>query len=97
MVRSRTAPRQRLIAGLTLAFLALIASPFWLPYALWLAAAAGCGHAPVAASNFAAAASYDLPGDRQYDVGIFPLTTPTYYCTEQEAKQAGFHHNPLDG
>lgn len=50
-----------------------------------------CGRQPVAATNFAAAYTYDLPGDPLYSVSPFD----TYYCTEQAAISAGYQHSPL--
>ena len=48
--------------------------------------AVSCMKAPVAASNFMAGNSYDLPGDPGYG----PSPFNKYYCTEQEAINAGF-------
>lgn len=58
-----------------------------LQYAL---AAVGCMGAPVAASRFMAGYSYELPGDQGYGPGVFN----EYYCSEQEARSAGFHPSP---
>lgn len=69
-----------------LGFLAGIGSGV-LQYAL---AAVGCMNAPVAASRFMAGYSYELPGDQGYGPGVFN----EYYCSEQEAKSAGFHPSP---
>lgn len=95
--RVRTTSRQRVAAFVTVVGILALLSPLWMAWALWLAATAGCGRVPVAATTFAAADSYDLPGERYYDVGFWPLIVPEYYCTEQQAKDAGFHHNPLEG
>lgn len=49
-----------------------------------------CGRLPVSASRFMAGYSYVLPGESYYSVGPFQ----EYYCTQQEAQKAGFHHDP---
>lgn len=67
----------------TLAFLGGIGSGV-IQYGL---SVAGCMKAPVAASSFMAGYSYDLPGDPGYG----PSPFNKYYCTEQEAINAGFH------
>ncbi len=48
-----------------------------------------CGGLPVVASGFAAAMSYNVPGDRDY--AVTPFDGP-FFCTEKEAKAADFHH-----
>lgn len=50
-----------------------------------------CGKPPVAATNFAAAYSYKLPGER----GSGPHPFHVYYCSPAEAEQAGYRHNQL--
>jgi hypothetical protein len=57
----------------------------------YAAATIACGRQPVVATSFAAAYSYNLPGDPLYSPGPFSQ----YYCTEQEAIKAGFRHSPL--
>ncbi|GAA0927290.1 hypothetical protein GCM10009560_29780 [Nonomuraea longicatena] len=49
-----------------------------------------CGGLPVVASGFAAAMSYDVPGDEYY--AVTPFDGP-FFCTEKEAEAAGFHHS----
>lgn len=44
------------------------------------------GHQPVIASNFAAAHSYILPGEKFYSPSVFS----EYFCTQIEAEKAGF-------
>jgi hypothetical protein len=46
---------------------------------------------PVAATKFAAAYSYELPGEPLYG----PSPFNEYFCTEQQAKNAGFRHSVL--
>jgi hypothetical protein len=48
-----------------------------------------CMSTPVAASDFMAGYTYELPGEKGYGPSIFNK----YYCTEQGAKNAGFRHN----
>jgi hypothetical protein len=50
-----------------------------------------CGKPPVAATNFAAAHSYALPGEH----GSGPHPFHKYYCSQAEAEQAGYRHSPL--
>lgn len=56
-------------------------------------ASIGCMRAPVTASRFMASNTYELPGEEGYGPDIFS----EYYCTEQQAKAAGFRHSPLTG
>ena len=92
------APRRR--TGVVIAVIAavVVLLLFLLPVALtlgvWTINFVRCGRQPVEATNFAAAYSYDLPGDREYS--YFPILVTSYYCTEAEAKKAGYNHNPLD-
>ncbi|GII93878.1 hypothetical protein Ssi02_41090 [Sinosporangium siamense] len=48
-----------------------------------------CGGLPVVASGFAAAMSYNLPGNEDYWVTPFD---GTFFCTAKEAEAAGFSH-----
>ena len=48
---------------------------------------ARCLHQPVTASKFMAGYSYHLPGQSGYGPNPFA----EYYCTEQQALNAGFH------
>src|SRR5688500_16329277 len=57
----------------------------------YAAASMGCMRAPVTASRFMAGNSYELPGDEGYGPDIFS----EYYCTEQQAKAAGFRRSSL--
>ena len=47
-----------------------------------------CGKLPIPASTFATSFIYLLPGDRYYGPG---KGVDKYFCTEQEALEAGFH------
>ncbi|RJL23208.1 hypothetical protein D5H75_33060 [Bailinhaonella thermotolerans] len=49
-----------------------------------------CGGLPVVATGFAAAMSYNVPGDEDYAVTPFD---ETFFCTEKEAKTAGYDHD----
>lgn len=60
----------------------------WVQYGV---AYAQCGHAPVAATSFAAAYSYKMPEDASYGPGIFNR----YFCTAKEAESSGFRRNVL--
>ncbi|MEA2657401.1 MAG: hypothetical protein QOI23_2766 [Chloroflexota bacterium] len=98
VVRKRTRGRWRAIWIAALAIWCLI----WVPIALLLAspfirfevATIQCGHQPAIATNFAAAYSYELPGDFDYGPGIFDSA---YYCSATEAEAAGFHRTTLRG
>jgi hypothetical protein len=92
-LRSRRAMRFILLLG-TVAVL-LVTSPVTVAWAIWLAADAGCGGPPVAANSFAAAYTYDLPGDRNYSPGVYPIIRPDYFCTEADAKAHGFSRDPI--
>ncbi|MEV0234165.1 hypothetical protein [Nonomuraea sp. NPDC050786] len=48
-----------------------------------------CGGLPVVATGFAAAMSYNVPGDEDYAVTPFD---GTFFCTEKEAKAADYQH-----
>lgn len=50
-----------------------------------------CGQLPVAATNFAAAYTFELPGEKGYGPSIFNQ----YFCTRKEAEHAGFRHSTL--
>lgn len=50
-----------------------------------------CGGQPITATTFAAAYNYWMPRDDGYTVN--PLTN-VYFCSEVEAKAAGFHRAP---
>jgi hypothetical protein len=71
----------------------LLTAPLTVPWAVWLNQVGLCGHQPVIASDFAAGYSYALPGDPDYQPGFFPFM-PTYFCTEDQAKAHGYHHEP---
>jgi hypothetical protein len=72
-----------------------LSAPLSVPWAIWLNEVRICGHEPVIATDFAAGYSYALPGDpHYYDPGIFPLLTPRYFCTEDEAKAHSYRHAP---
>lgn len=70
-------------------FVPLVSAYSWYPIYL-----IKCGRQPIAASDFAASDSYDLPSDRHYNADI--LTTDRYFCTEAEAQAAWYHRDPLD-
>ena len=80
-----------LVPGLVIVALTL---PFSVPWIVWLNEARTCGRQPVIASKFAAGYSYTLPGDRDYQPGLFPVIMPVYFCTESEAQAQGFHRAP---
>lgn len=67
--------------------------PFISPFSWYPIYFAKCGKQPVVASDFAAGDTYDVPGDKNYNVDIF---TSRFFCTEAEAQAAWYHHNPLD-
>ncbi len=92
-LRSRRAMRFILLLGIVAVL--LVTSPVTIAWAMWLAADAGCGGPPVAASRFAGADTYDLPGDSNYGPGVFPIVLPEYYCSEADAKAHGFKRDPI--
>ena len=49
-----------------------------------------CGKLPLVASRFAAAYSYKVPGDPGYGPGLFNYD---FFCSQEEAERAGFHHD----
>lgn len=91
-LRSRRAVRFILLLGIVAVL--LVTSPVTVAWAIWLAADARCGGPPVAATRFAAADTYDLPGDSNYGPGVFPIILPDYYCSMADAEAHGFHHDP---
>lgn len=91
-LRSRRAMRFILLLGIVAVL--LVTSPVTVAWAIWLAADARCGGPPVTATRFAAADTYDLPGDRNYSPGVFPIILPDYYCTKADAEAHGFHRDP---
>jgi hypothetical protein len=48
-----------------------------------------CGGQPITASEFAASYTYTVPGGK-----IYYTFGDRYYCSEQEAKDAGFRRYP---
>lgn len=85
---NRNKPR-KIIAAILIGSCLLIATLAGLGsgYMQYGAAHIICGKAPVAASKFMASYSYDLPGDTSYGPNPFN----EYYCSETDAKKAGFH------
>lgn len=69
-------------------YLASLFLPLVSPFARYPLYLLKCGRRPIAASDFASGYTYTLPGDKNYDVGVF---TNHYFCTEAEAHTAGFH------
>ncbi len=84
--------RFRVIACIIFATLTL---PVSLPWALIGFNTLRCGHAPVIGSSFAAGYSYRLPSSHSYtgDVNIF---TNAFFCSQQEAENAGYHKSTLE-
>jgi hypothetical protein len=91
-LRSRRAMRFILLLGIVAVL--IVTSPVTIAWTIWLAADARCGGPPVAADSFAAADTYDLPGDANYSPGVFPIILPDYYCTEADAEARGLHRDP---
>ena len=81
-----------LIILIPVAIVLLATTPYTVPWAIWLNEVRTCGHQPVVASDFAAGYWYALPGDPHYQPGYFPLVMPTYFCTEDQAREHGYHH-----
>jgi hypothetical protein len=90
--RSRRIERITFVVGLVAVI--VLTSPITVAWGIWTAAATTCGRPPVAASRFAAAYTYDLPGQSGYGAGLFPIIVPEYYCTESDAQAHGFQHDP---
>jgi hypothetical protein len=74
-------------------YLVSLLVPWVYPYTRYPVYFVKCGGAPVVATDFAAAYSYDRPGDKYY--GIDPFVSE-YFCTAAEAEAAGYHHNALN-
>lgn len=91
-LKSRRAMRFILLLGIVAVL--LVTSPVTVAWAVWLIADARCGGPPVVATRFAAADTYDLPGDGSYSPGVFPIIVPDYYCTKADAEAHGFHRDP---
>ena len=91
--RRRRGLRRGCAIAIAITAMALVLAPIALTLGVWTFNAARCGREPVEATSFAAAYSYDLPGDRDYS--IFPILVTAYYCTESDATKAGYRHNPL--
>ena len=63
-----------------------------LPDVLFAGYAVRCGHLPVTATTFAAADSYEEPGDYGYGPSLF---NAAYFCSAAEAERAGYHRTPF--
>ena len=63
--------------------------PFISPFTKFPLYIAKCGKLPVMASKFAAGYYYILPSSRSYGVNA---VMDSYFCSEDEAKKAGFSH-----
>lgn len=84
--------RKRALAGLASAVLALVLlAGLGNGYLQYSVAYVACGGRPISASSFAASYSYELPGESGYGPRVFNR----YFCTEQQAKAAGFRHSVL--
>ncbi len=73
------------------AILLVLFSPYVFSYLKYDYYYLRCGGSPVMATDFAASYTYKLPGQSGYKPTIFD----EYYCTEAQAKAAGFHASPL--
>ncbi|HYL07047.1 MAG TPA: hypothetical protein VEU76_00760 [Candidatus Udaeobacter sp.] len=91
--RSTGSDRRNAVIGLVA--LLLVSLPVTVAWALWIGAAARCVTLPVAGSRFMAADAYDVVGDSNYNVGLWPIVTNEYFCTTQDAEAAGMHPDPL--
>jgi hypothetical protein len=67
----------------------LLLSPAVLAFGPWTMAVVRCGHQPVSLSSFAAADSYQLPGDPHY--ARFWFLHDGWDCSEKDAIRHGFH------
>jgi hypothetical protein len=67
-------------------FISLMYMPYW--QAWW-----HCGHQPIIQVGFAAADTYERPGDPTYSPGLF---NDGYVCSEAEARAHGFQRSSLD-
>ncbi|MEV5887813.1 hypothetical protein [Nonomuraea fuscirosea] len=77
-----------LVAGIAVYALASI-TPLVSPMTHYPYHVIRCGGLPIVATNFAAAMSYNTPGDDDYAVTPFH---DTFFCQENEAKAAHYHH-----
>ncbi len=84
-------PERRLQRWVAAVALAVVALPPALIYGPWIYATTRCGRQPVAITNFAAAHSYEVPGDPGYHRSdLFQ----SYVCSEDEAKAKGYVRSP---
>lgn len=79
--------------GIILLYAISLITPFISPFTRLPIFLVKCGGLPVVATDFAAAYSYDKPGDRFYSIDI---AAAEYFCTESEAQAAGYRHNVLN-
>jgi hypothetical protein len=95
LLRRLTKTQKTLIAvGVVIVlYIVSLFTPWVSPYTWYPLYVVKCGGPPVAATDFAAAYSYNRPGDKYY--GLSPYISQ-YFCTEAEAKAAGYHHNRLN-
>jgi uncharacterized membrane protein len=93
--RASAKPRtRRRIAVIGTVAVVVVTLPISVVWGMWTVAAVRCGHPPVTASRFAAAYSYALPGDSGYNLGLWPIIVPEYYCSAADAEANGFNHIP---
>lgn len=84
-------PEKRLQRWVASVALVVVTLPVAVLYGPWLYATARCGRQPVAVTNFAAAHSYELPGDAGYHRSdLFQ----SYMCSEGDAKAKGYVRTP---
>jgi hypothetical protein len=81
----------RVFTYVLIAYVASMLLPIVSPYSRYPVYLLKCGHPPVAGSDFAASYDYQLPEDANYSINPF---TNAYFCTEQEARDENYHHEP---
>jgi hypothetical protein len=88
---------RRVWIGVLAAWIVICIPVFWIvdsPYLGFEIATVQCGRQPAIATNFAAADSYEMPGDLDYGPSIF---SSGYYCSAAEAEAAGYHRTVFRG
>ena len=83
--------RIRIVLASVVVVLLAVTLPITFPVGNFAVAYVRCGHQPIEASRFAAGDSYQLPGDSGYGPNLWA----EYFCSETDARAAGFHRVPF--
>ena len=91
-MKARPSRRWWLALGLLTGYAVACFVPYLAPFARYPVYYLKCGGQPIIATDFAAAYSYQVPGDDLYGADIF---TSAYFCTEEQAQAAGYRRGSL--